>query len=331
MAIQRQLRRGTTSENNSFTGAEGELVQDTDLNQVIVHDGSQQGGYRVPNYIDVQKNYFTRSDAVQDSAGDYVVTLSYAPDSYAEGMALWITPDTNNSGACDVDVNGLGLKNLQKDDGSGTFIELDADDLRANIPSLIFYDGFRFVLFQSGGGGGLKELSTVTISNQANVDITSGIDSTYNVYEIELSNVNLATNGADLTLQLSSDGGSTFISTGSAYSYVTQEIALDAAAENPSASYFGGLATSILLARDIQNGADDTFYCKITLSAPADSATDCLLEWTCTAVDTLNGAVVKFTGSGQLSTTVAVNAVRISTDGGNLDSGYAVLSGRSKV
>lgn len=40
-----QLYRGTTAQNDAFTGAAGELSFDTTLNQVRVHDGSTQGGH----------------------------------------------------------------------------------------------------------------------------------------------------------------------------------------------------------------------------------------------------------------------------------------------
>jgi hypothetical protein len=40
-----QFRRGTTAQNNSFTGAAGELSIDTDLEVIRVHDGSHPGGY----------------------------------------------------------------------------------------------------------------------------------------------------------------------------------------------------------------------------------------------------------------------------------------------
>ena len=39
-----QFRRGTTSQNNSFTGAAGEISVDTDLNVLRVHDNSTAGG-----------------------------------------------------------------------------------------------------------------------------------------------------------------------------------------------------------------------------------------------------------------------------------------------
>lgn len=45
MAIQVQLRRGTTAQNNSFTGAVAETTVDTDKDTLVVHDGSTAGGH----------------------------------------------------------------------------------------------------------------------------------------------------------------------------------------------------------------------------------------------------------------------------------------------
>lgn len=45
MAVQVQFRRGTTAQNSTFTGAVGEVVVDTDLEILRVHDGVQAGGY----------------------------------------------------------------------------------------------------------------------------------------------------------------------------------------------------------------------------------------------------------------------------------------------
>lgn len=47
MAIQLQLRRGTTTEHNTFTGAVGEVTVDTDKKTVVVHDGTTVGGHPV--------------------------------------------------------------------------------------------------------------------------------------------------------------------------------------------------------------------------------------------------------------------------------------------
>ena len=47
MPTQLQFRRGTTSQNNSFTGAVGELSIDTDTENIRIHDGSSAGGVEI--------------------------------------------------------------------------------------------------------------------------------------------------------------------------------------------------------------------------------------------------------------------------------------------
>jgi hypothetical protein len=48
-----QLRRGTTTEHNAFTGAEGEVTVDTDLDTLRVHDGSTAGGVRLAKHSEL--------------------------------------------------------------------------------------------------------------------------------------------------------------------------------------------------------------------------------------------------------------------------------------
>jgi hypothetical protein len=47
MAVQLQLRSGTTTEHNTFTGANGEVTVDTTNKTLRVHDGSTVGGIRL--------------------------------------------------------------------------------------------------------------------------------------------------------------------------------------------------------------------------------------------------------------------------------------------
>lgn len=47
MAKRLQLRRGTTAQNNAFTGAVGEVSVDTDKEVLVVHDGVTVGGFPV--------------------------------------------------------------------------------------------------------------------------------------------------------------------------------------------------------------------------------------------------------------------------------------------
>lgn len=47
MATQLQFRRGTTAQNNSYTGLVGEISLDTSTNNIRIHDGSTAGGAEI--------------------------------------------------------------------------------------------------------------------------------------------------------------------------------------------------------------------------------------------------------------------------------------------
>lgn len=54
MSKQWQIRRGTTAENNEFTGAIGEITMDTQTQGLRIHDGTTQGGHMIDTVVDFQ-------------------------------------------------------------------------------------------------------------------------------------------------------------------------------------------------------------------------------------------------------------------------------------
>ena len=88
MAKVLKLRRGTTSDHSSFTGAEGEVTVDTDKETVVVHDGSTAGGHPVAaeDMANVSSSYIVGrlaagSIAHAKLAGDAVDGDNIADDS----------------------------------------------------------------------------------------------------------------------------------------------------------------------------------------------------------------------------------------------------------
>lgn len=57
MARQIQIRRGTTSEHENFTGAIGEITMDTDAKTLRVHDGETIGGIALARASDIMGDY----------------------------------------------------------------------------------------------------------------------------------------------------------------------------------------------------------------------------------------------------------------------------------
>ena len=66
MATILQLRRGTTVQHSSFTGAEGEVTIDTTKDTVVVHDGTTVGGFPLAKESTVEANRIN----VYDAAGN---------------------------------------------------------------------------------------------------------------------------------------------------------------------------------------------------------------------------------------------------------------------
>ncbi len=94
-----QFRRGTTSQNNAFTGAAGELSIDTDVDSIRVHDGSTAGGFETnakqAQYADVAERY--RADAEYDPGtllvfgGEAEITIS--AEKYSKRIAGIVSTD----------------------------------------------------------------------------------------------------------------------------------------------------------------------------------------------------------------------------------------------
>lgn len=75
---------------------------------------------------------------------DYEITLDPAPAAYATGMMITFTANTANTGACDVNVNGLGDKPLK----SLHDIEPPDNYIEAGSVVMAVYDGTNFQMIQ---------------------------------------------------------------------------------------------------------------------------------------------------------------------------------------
>jgi hypothetical protein len=76
MATQVQFRRGTTSQNNAFTGAQGELTIDTDVYTIRIHDGTTAGGKQVPTLTATQ-TFTNKTMSTNSSWNGNAISLGY--------------------------------------------------------------------------------------------------------------------------------------------------------------------------------------------------------------------------------------------------------------
>ncbi len=113
-----QLRRGTTGEHSSFTGAAGEITVNTSNNSVHVHDGSTAGGTELATRAALLAN---TEDAIIDADSDTYIKAEKTSDSDelmfsaggTEVMKMTSTallPMVNSNGSTGYD---LGASNAQ--------------------------------------------------------------------------------------------------------------------------------------------------------------------------------------------------------------------------
>jgi hypothetical protein len=90
----------------------------------------------------------------------YVVTLSPAPTSYTAGMTIRFKPDTANTGACSLNVNGLGAIAIKKKMN----VDLDTNDILAGQMVEVIYDGSGTPYFQMVGASLIAQANATTLT-----------------------------------------------------------------------------------------------------------------------------------------------------------------------
>ncbi len=175
-----------------------------------------------------------------------------------------------------------------------------------------------------GSAGALILLEQHTASSSATLDFTTAITSTYDEYQIELVSVQPATDSQDLLMRVSTDGGSTYDSSGSYY-YGFLTVRNDGT--TGSVSTGGGSAAQLLVANSIQNaaeGVNGTIKCFNPLGTAARRTF---------LVDTIapqTSYMLRLSGAGTWLTSTAINALRFYFASGDIASGVIRIYGIAK-
>jgi hypothetical protein len=93
MATILQLRRGTTTQHNTFTGAVGEVTVDTTKDTVVVHDGVTVGGkpLATEDYVTSQLATADNSDEITEGSTNLYFTTARARSAISAGTGISIT------------------------------------------------------------------------------------------------------------------------------------------------------------------------------------------------------------------------------------------------
>ena len=146
----------TQAENDAgtSTGATGALLSATpDLNAKSIQDNKWK---------------YAASTTGNDT---YVITLSPAPAAYVTGMVIDFLPDTDNTGAATINVNGLGAKTINKV-SAGVAATLEDGDIKAGFLYSLAYTGTYFVL-QNPTGNTMSTANSNTLTAGSTSDASS--------------------------------------------------------------------------------------------------------------------------------------------------------------
>ena len=188
MAKLLKLRRGTTSQHGSFTGAEGEVTVDTDKDTLVVHDGSTAGGHEL-----------LREDMSNLPAG----TIDNADVNASAAIAgTKISPNFGTQNIISGAITTAGALNINSSDPSIYFNDSDANPdfrLRANGGELKFIDttnnnADRLVINSDGHVDVIGNLDV-----GAGVDVTGNITCTGTIPAAQLTGTLPALDGSNLT------------------------------------------------------------------------------------------------------------------------------------
>ncbi len=134
MAKLLKLRRGTTSQHSSFTGAEGEVTVDTDKETLVVHDGSTAGGHPVAaedmanvSSASIAGRLGTDSIAVTKIAGGTLPTDVKVTDNNISGNLSIATNDINNDAVTNAKIADDAVDTAQINNNAVTNSKLQTD------------------------------------------------------------------------------------------------------------------------------------------------------------------------------------------------------------
>jgi len=174
--------------------------------------------------------------------------------------------------------------------------------------------------FANASGGTLTLLSTQTASNSATISFTTGLDSTYDLYEFHFINVHARTNTADLQFNLSTDAGSNYNVTKTTTVFRANHQEDDSGtnleyrtdfdlAQSTSFQYLSGYSSS-----DADSGISGT----LQLFNPSSTT---YVKHFIANTNTATGDPGSYNNyvAGYGNTTSAINAIRFQMSSGNLD------------
>ena len=267
----------------------------------------------------------TPSDAtVTDAKTNFVSTSSAA--------GLQIKGDGTTDGTlqlnCRVNSHGIGLRSPSHSSGQSYTIVYPTSNitagkfLKVDSVSGSGSTGIGQLSFADAGGGYTHLQTTNVTSGTSDVQFTSNIDSNHNAYLFILSDVHPATDGTPLRMFVSTDGGSSYISTN--YGFGHSGRTAGASELQHSGTNDGHFDLS---SQNVGGANDESISVQVYLHKPSGTAGHKLISGTSTVVDNNNTVSSTVFGGMNYSTEAPITAVKFAFGSGNIDRGNFTLLG----
>jgi hypothetical protein len=243
-----------------------------------------------------------------------------------------LTVTTANTGAASLDPCGFGAKTIKKVAG-GITTDLADNDIRSGQFVELVYDGTNMQMQSTLGNAaasasGMTLVEQYTASSSASLNFTTCISATYDEYRFEFVNVVPATNAVEMYMQVSTDGGSSWVA-GTSYTSWWWGFSTGGATQG------GGTSRGALRMGETTAWHNSSLYGVVgyvNLYSPASTALHKQIEGKVSGKYNNAGSPASY-GSifgGTYDNTTAVNAVRFLFASGNIASGTIRCYGLAK-
>lgn len=170
-------------------------------------------------------------------------------------------------------------------------------------------------------GGSIILLSTKPASASPSLDFTSSIDSTYSSYMFVMDEIRPATDGANLRMLFSTDGGSTWITTAS-YKWIWE--GRTTTGGNFAADASAGYMT---LSQDIGSAAGEALTGEITVNNPSSTTNFKLYRGQMSFTDSAGLFSLMSCGGGYFVAATDIDAIQFLFNSGNIAAGSIRMYG----
>jgi len=179
MATALRLRRGTTAQHTTFTGAAGEVTVDTDKKVVVVHDGSTAGGIPLAKESGsaITTSSATITGGTINNATIGATTASTGAFTTLSASTSVTTPSVTNAGTLALSATGANIATISTN-GSERLRVTSGGQVGVNTTSPVTYTNYKGITLEDTTGS-FVHLRNTANTHQAELGLNGGTGAAY--------------------------------------------------------------------------------------------------------------------------------------------------------